>query len=403
VNNKSLNPKQTIWVISELFYPETISTGYIMTEIAKSLSKDFNINVVCATEDIDSLSDNDMEKTILPLNINRVVNSGYNKDKLLSRFFGNLNTSLKMFYFIKKQVPSYGNILLVSNPIFLVWLISLIKIRKKWDVKLIVHDVFPENILAIKKNNIIIKLFYPVVKFSFDAAFSKMNTLILLGRDMQNVIARKINNKVKMVIIENWADTDSIISLPSDQITTKFLFAGNLGRVQGIEILLKAINNVKSSNFQFTFIGAGAMQSSINDYIKIANNKQVELFPWQPREKQNEFLSNYTIGVVTLSPNMYGLGVPSKFCNLLASGKPVLYIGPLNSEIHLVLKEFQIGWYAEAGNLLDITNAIRNIIDTDKKTIEIYSKNARNLAITKYNKYATLIKYNNLFLDENID
>jgi len=403
VNNKSLNPKQTIWVISELFYPETISTGYIMTEIAKSLSKDFNINVVCATEDIDSLSDNDMEKTILPLNINRVVNSGYNKDKLLSRFFGNLNTSLKMFFFIKKQVPSYGNILLVSNPIFLVWLISLIKIRKKWDVKLIVHDVFPENILAIKKNNIIIKLFYPVVKFSFDAAFSKMNTLILLGRDMQNVIARKINNKVKMVIIENWADTDSIISLPSDQITTKFLFAGNLGRVQGIEILLKAINNVKSSNFQFTFIGAGAMQSSINDYIKIANNKQVELFPWQPREKQNEFLSNYTIGVVTLSPNMYGLGVPSKFCNLLASGKPVLYIGPLNSEIHLVLKEFQIGWYAEAGNLLDITNAIRNIIDTDKKTIEIYSKNARNLAITKYNKYATLIKYNNLFLDENID
>ena len=403
MNNKSLNPKQTIWVISELFYPETISTGYIMTEIAKSLSKDFNINVVCATEDIDSLSDNDMEKTILPLNINRVVNSGYNKDKLLSRFFGNLNTSLKMFYFIKKQVPSYGNILLVSNPIFLVWLISLIKIRKKWDVKLIVHDVFPENILAIKKNNIIIKLFYPVVKFSFDAAFSKMNTLILLGRDMQNVIARKINNKVKMVIIENWADTDSIISLPSDQITTKFLFAGNLGRVQGIEILLKAINNVKSSNFQFTFIGAGAMQSSINDYIKIANNKQVELFPWQPREKQNEFLSNYTIGVVTLSPNMYGLGVPSKFCNLLASGKPVLYIGPLNSEIHLVLKEFQIGWYAEAGNLLDITNAIRNIIDTDKKTIEIYSKNARNLAITKYNKYATLIKYNNLFLDENID
>lgn len=403
MNNKSLNPKQTIWVISELFYPETISTGYIMTEIAKSLSKDFNINVVCATEDIDSLSDNDMEKTVLPLNINRVVNSGYNKDKLLSRFFGNLNTSLKMFYFIKKQVPSYGNILLVSNPIFLVWLISLIKIRKKWDVKLIVHDVFPENILAIKKNNIIIKLFYPVVKFSFDAAFSKMNTLILLGRDMQKIIARKINNKVKMVIIENWADTDSIISLPSDQITTKFLFAGNLGRVQGIEILLKAINNVKSSNFQFTFIGAGAMQSSINDYIKIANNMQVELFPWQPREKQNEFLSNSTIGVVTLSPNMYGLGVPSKFYNLLASGKPVLYIGPLNSEIHLVLKEFQIGWYAEAGNILDITNAIQNIIDTDKETIEIYSKNARNLAKTKYNKYATLIKFNHLFLDENID
>ena len=38
-----------IWVVSELFYPETVSTGYIMSEIAKSLSNDFEIEVICGS------------------------------------------------------------------------------------------------------------------------------------------------------------------------------------------------------------------------------------------------------------------------------------------------------------------------------------------------------------------
>ena len=44
------NTKKHIWLVSELFYPETISTGYIMTEIAKSLAKDYEVSVVCGPE-----------------------------------------------------------------------------------------------------------------------------------------------------------------------------------------------------------------------------------------------------------------------------------------------------------------------------------------------------------------
>ena len=36
--------KKKIWIISEVFYPVTISTGYIMTEIAKYLTLDYDVN-----------------------------------------------------------------------------------------------------------------------------------------------------------------------------------------------------------------------------------------------------------------------------------------------------------------------------------------------------------------------
>ena len=91
------------------------------------------------------------------------------------------------------------------------------------------------------------------------------------------------------------------------------------------------------------FIGSGAYQSKIDDFIA-EGNKNVEKYPWQSREKQNKILNNATIGVVSLAKGMYGLGVPSKFYNLIAAGKPIFYIGPRNSELHLVVKEFNIGF-----------------------------------------------------------
>ena len=53
---------------------------------------------------------------------------------------------------------------------------------------------------------------------------------------------------------------------------------------------------------------------------------------------------------------MYGLGVPSKLYNLMAAGKPVFYIGDRNSEVHLIMQEHEIGWFAEANNQSMIQN-----------------------------------------------
>lgn len=41
---------------------------------------------------------------------------------------------------------------------------------------------------------------------------------------------------------------------------------------------------------------------------------------------------------------MYGLGVPSKTYNILASGRPILFFGPKNSEIDLLVRENGIGY-----------------------------------------------------------
>ena len=50
------------------------------------------------------------------------------------------------------------------------------------------------------------------------------------------------------------------------------------------------------------------------------------------------------IAIVTLQDGMYGLGVPSKTYNILASGRPILYFGPPNSEVDRLIQEEGIGY-----------------------------------------------------------
>ena len=387
-----------IWVISELFYPESISTGYIMTEIAKSLSAEFKIEVICGSFFYEN-KDEFYDIIELPFPVNRIKEIKYNKNNIISRLIGNLRISWRMFLVMKRKIPSNAELLMVSNPIFLIWLSSLVVKKKKWKIKLLVHDVFPENIVSVKDISIFSRLLLPLLKHIFNIAFSKMNTLILLGRDMKIVFSKKVKN-VNIQIIENWADTESVFPITTTQNKCIFLYAGNFGRVQGLEDLLEALKFVNNSNYKFLFIGSGAYQNKIDDFIA-EGNKNVEKYPWQSREKQNKILNNATIGVVSLAKGMYGLGVPSKFYNLIAAGKPIFYIGPRNSELHLVVKEFNIGWYVEAGDINGIIDTIEEIINTDQHLINTYSSNARKLAENNYSKNLILNRFTKLFYNEN--
>jgi glycosyltransferase involved in cell wall biosynthesis len=387
--------KNKIWIVSELFYPETISTAYIMSEISESLSKIYDIEVICGSKFYEFKSDFQNHKDFA-FKVNRVNTPQYNKNNILTRLLGNLNISWKMFLLMKNKIPENSQILMVSNPIFLIWLTSLLIKKKFWKVKLIVHDVFPENLNSLNGVNSITKAFFPFLKRTFDRAFSKMDTLILLGRDMKDVFSRKVKNG-KFQIIENWSEIEKVY--PKNIFETKcvFIFAGNFGRVQGIDILLESLSLIRNLEFNFLFIGSGACQNLIKAFIKKNNSNLIQLYPWQPRDKQNDFLNQATIGVVTLAKGMYGLGVPSKFYNLLAAGKPIFYIGPKNSEIWLVIKEYDIGWVAESGNILEIRETLEKIITTEHQLLEKYSNNSRKLAEIKYSKQLILEKYNKLF------
>jgi glycosyltransferase involved in cell wall biosynthesis len=268
-----------------------------------------------------------------------------------------------------------------------------------------VYDVFPENLIA---SNILKKrsFFYRTIKRIYDWSYLKADQLIVIGRDMQDVIKEKTNNNVPIILIENWCDYQNI--LPSKKKNNKilenlnildkkvFLFAGNLGRVQGIENILQAAELVNKENFIFLFIGDGTMKNDILKHILTSKIKNVIYGGSFPMNQQNLFLNACDVSVVSLADSMYGLGVPSKTYFNMAAAKPILYIGDKNSEIARVINENKIGWIVENSNPEALSQIITKIID-DFDNYENIGIKSRKVLEQNYSQEIILNKYKKLY------
>ncbi|MFA9372826.1 MAG: glycosyltransferase family 4 protein [Poseidonibacter sp.] len=396
--------KQII-IISEYFYPNERTDAFLLTEISKRLATtNKNVKIVCTSQ----LNGN-TELSSLEDKVIRLKESRLNSNNLIMRIlkFLNLTTklSLKAFSLIKK----HDRVLITTNPAFLLPIISLFRKFINFEYTILVYDVFPENLVSaniISKKN----FFYKIIKKIFDWSYSQSDRLIVIGRDMQDVMSQKISTKTRIFLIQNWCNYENISYEAKNKnkillklgIETKkvFLFAGNLGRVQGITTLLEASNLVKNKDFILLFIGEGACKNEIISFIDSNKNGKVVYGGSYPLSEQNDFLNACDVSIISLNKSMYGLGVPSKSYTNMAAQKPLLYIGDEQSEIAQVINEFNIGWSVEPGDKNKLASKIDEICMKSDLYKEI-GKRSRDVVVNYFSKDLILNKYSKLF-EENI-
>lgn len=393
-----------LWIISEFYYPVVTSTGYYMTEIAEYMARQGQeVHVICTSARYNETQEykNAFTDYHNGVHIHRIHLRNIDKNNFLKRIVRLLWTSIRLWSCTFRSVRRGDTLLAVTNPVFLLLGLPLIKRLKHISYVLLVHDIFPENLAAIGK---IRKqsLLYKCLKFFFDKAYAKADICISIGRDMSEIIREKISDPARIRFIPNWADNKEVIPLVKEEtrmyrnlgIQDKFVFqfAGNLGHAQGIDNILEAIGLVQNPALHFTFIGGGAKYDTIAAYIKNHPGAPVSLIGFQERSDQNDFLNACDVAIVTLSDGMFGLGVPSKSYNIMAAGKPILIIADARSEIALTVKEYTLGWIVDPHNPEALKERFEEIYK-QKDLLPDIRNNARTIAETLFAKENILARY----------
>lgn len=390
-----------LWIVSELFYPDETSTAYILTKVAEALTEKFNVNVICGPTSYSQNNDKGQNSAVnidnSNLNIYRVSETSLDKNKLITRVIRFLLLSFKLSFRLFKNVHKGEPVLIVTNPAPILLIMPLIKRIKKFPLYILVHDVFPENTIPAHIISSPKSILYRILKCFFDSAYRKADKLIVLGRDMKDVILKKLGknkNKTQVVIIENWAQTDIIV--PQEKSLTPLpkidiQYAGNIGRVQGLQSLLRIFNSVNNPNIRLSFWGDGAIKKDLEKYVNDNSVKNVIFGRSYSREDQNMVLNNCDLAVVTLADGMYGLGVPSKSYNIMAAGKPILFIGDLNSEIAMTLMEHGIGYCFDSKDIVGISSFLSKLNETSVKDLNAKGAKARIVA-EKYFSEGTILR-----------
>ena len=365
--------KDTLYIVTELFPPDETSTAYILGEIANAASSEYDVHVICGPEIYDRRKKLDQENPFLldsSIRLSRVPNLRIDKNTKLGKLWAFLVTSVRLYTLAKSNIKAGDKVLMVTNPAPLILLMSRLRVKCAFSLNILVHDVFPENTMSAGLR--IPSLLYNYLKRCYDKAYSKADKLIALGRDMACVLTQKINRKIPIDIVENWSELNIVHPLPFPDGKLKLEYAGNIGRVQGLEELVDHL----PEDVELHFYGTGSMENT----LKEKGNSNVFFHGPYFRSQQTQVLGAAHVSVVTLAKGMYGLGVPSKTYNIMAAGRPILYFGPEDGEIGLLIKEHKIGYIGWPTKW-------------DINELELMGKRARQVAEQFYSKEIILDKF----------
>ncbi|MFT7648166.1 MAG: glycosyltransferase involved in cell wall biosynthesis [Candidatus Poriferisodalaceae bacterium] len=394
------NDKNKIVFVTEHFHPTDSTTATLLTEVAEALAAtDHNLKVICNTdlgghEEVPFAADHIVRIKAPALDKNRTAS------RLLMILWSTIRLSLRTMSSLRKGDHLFS----VTNPAFLLLAFALMRNVKRCNYTLLVYDVFPENTVAagiLTEGSIA----YRITRRVFDWAYRQADELIVIGRDMEEVVANKTRNEVATHFIPNWCDVDRVLPIQRDdnEILIKlglenkivFSFVGNFGRVQGIPNLLAAAAEVTNEDFALLFVGDGAMRPEVEAHIDANRSGNVYYAGTYPATSENCFLNACDVAVVSLGGGMYGLGVPSKSYHNMAAAKPLLLIGDKRSEIGRVIAEHDIGWVVEPDDPEQLTAMFEKVCA--ESTFEVKGEAARRTVEAEFSMAHILEKYRTFY------
>ena len=355
------------YLVTEYFHQNQNTTGYLFHKLFIHLKKIYG-------SDLSLIIKEDKDNDVIDLDSIIVKNSNLNKKNLIQRLFFEFIISFRFFVQIVKNVKKDDLVFTGTTPIFLLVVVFLAKkiIGFKW--VLLVHDVFPENLVAakvLKKDNFV----YRLLKKIFDKFYASADKLIVIGQDMKDLVDAK-TQKANSVVIQNWIDEHDIQvqEKGSNEILKKlnwenespvFQFFGNIGRVQGIDNIINAIKLIDDTQRpKFLFMGDGAYATQLDDALKKLNDPNVQYIGSVKQSEKSNGLNAGDIAIVTLAEGMLGLGVPSKAYFSMAANKPILAIMNEQSEVACMIKQYNIGWVVPPEHPELLAKTIIEIVDS---------------------------------------
>ncbi len=393
------------WIITEYYYPNENTTAYIMTKIAEGLGQHVDINIITST----AASDIGIKKEqINNVTIYRVKESKLDKNIFLWRIIKLIILGLRLFIKSANLVKENDTVMVVTNPVTIIFLMRILRCFKKFTLIILVHDIFPENLIVakvLKPGNFL----YKITLKLFNWSYIKADKLVVIGRDMELFMKNKLGRRCPIIFyIPNFVDNNEIKPFPKESnrilkeynLTDKFivLYTGNIGRAQDINNILTTMELLKeNNNIHLLIIGNGAMENTVIQYVKKYLLSNITLLPSMKRAFSNEFLNAGDVGLVSLQRGRKGIAVPSKTYTFLSAAKPILAVVDNKSEISIMIEESNCGWWTLPGDPQTLKKLILTISNSCDEVRE-KGENSRHLAEEIYSMEKIIIRFKEIIL-----
>ncbi len=343
-----------ILIITQVFYPDTVSVSQHLTDLAVKLVEKGNEVTVYTScypyeEKGHKYSSNEYFSGI---KIVRLKQTSFGKESVFARLLDfisfYISITLKLIFLKRKE---YEIILGTTVPPLLSFVGVIVSNWKGLKFNYWVMDLQPELSISsglIKKNSISAKIFTTLGNYIINNA----TVIISLDRFMTEYLYSRGAKKEIVNTIAVWPVMDEKYEgdrkLNPFRLENNFgdkiviMYSGNHAFVHQLDTLLNTALLLKdNSKYLFVFVGGGVRKKDVSEFKLQYNLDNIVQLPFQPRENIHNSLGSSDIQVVILGDGQVGYTHPNKVYGAMYIGKPILYIGPENSHVSDLLKDLE--------------------------------------------------------------
>ena len=232
------------------------------------------------------------------------------------------------------------------------------------------QDIFPENAYfagILSESSMVYKVAHALQKY----AYKNATALSTISDDMKSTIVTRYGiSEDKVQVIYNWGHEELKAHSEQDNVFLKkypkkpgefrVVYAGNLGKMQNVELILETAALMKDdAGVSFYIVGGGVNEEKLKTFAKEKELNNVTFVGMQPPEEVADLYAAADVNAIPLQKGLIYAALPSKTADCLIAGKPIITCVDDESKFAKLVRKYGI---ENANN--DSPANVRSVIDS---------------------------------------
>jgi colanic acid biosynthesis glycosyl transferase WcaI len=359
-----------VLLLNQFFHPDLAATAQLATDLAEDLVvAGFEVTALAAQGSYLGGGRLAPREEYKGIRIERVRCASFGKRSITRRLldYGSFYASAAARVLATGR---YDAVLAMSTPPLVATIGALRRSLRGTRFVYWLQDLYPELAVefgVLRPRSLATRAFAAASRWTLRRA----DAVIVLGDAMGDRVRAKGVAPERVHVVPNWADEQAIRPVPHRENAFRrahgldgkrvVLYSGNMGRAHDVATVLEAARQLRDhTDLVFLFIGDGAKRLEVEAAAR--DLPSVRLLPYQPREILAESLSAGDVHLVTQEPFTVGLIEPSKLYGVMAAGRPVLYVGPPETEAAATVRRESIGEVVVNGDPGGVVRALGRLL-----------------------------------------
>ena len=397
-----------ILVLNLYYPPDTSATAKIAAAFLEPLAAKHEVTLICGRPSYDPTEKRPwrlwQSERLRGVTVIRVGSTDYPRTQMTRRVLNYLTyvaLSIPRALFVRSDL-----ILAMTDPPFEGIIGAFVAMLKAQPFVYNIRDLYPE--MALGGSLVEPGLLARVWEMLHRWALRRATRVIVLGEDMRARIISKGVAPDRVAIVRDGVElppaSSSASELDAEVIRTirsgyrfVLLHAGNLGFYGAWETLLAAARELAEDGVSLVFVGDGAQRSRLEAAAEGSTN--VRFLPFFPAHQLASVLSAADAHVVTIKRGLEGVVVPSKLYGVLAAGRPIVAVAPLQTDAASLAARDGFGVSADPANPAELVAIVRTLLGDPRRLAAMGS--AAQLAAARYARPKETLKFMEVLEDAN--